>query len=804
MTTVVLQKPGLLFNGVDVMMDDVDPVYGYRIRVMAGETDFGNPDAVISEVQSQLQDGDLQRVDRYGNRQATLDLRIDAPDSPTPGAAVAAGQAAVELAAGFDGWAELEWTSPLAGAETSVMEMTSAVVGKTLNPTREINEALRIITVTIGARPHVRPKTPDVFVAPTVIGASTTPVDTGSSTTGWSMLSARPPAATNQVTDPTFTSGLSGWSKGTATEGLTNVGGALQATTAAAATGGSMYANSPLYPVTPGVRYYFGAAIERQSGTDLGGSAGPGPTGFLYRWFKSDGGQIGADASVIGWLAADTAAWFTTNAVAPAGATHLAVIPFTDKARYNTTPASLWFGKFRIHDAYVTDSDLGNFTGATPDTPAVNYAWTSTANASTSTATWTTPTIAVVAGAVKGSVYGRHDVTIRRTGTITMTSQPFIRIRGTASTFADRVTVADNGGAPLTPVSYRYNQVTGAYDITIQRPEGFTAVDVGLTRNTLPISTSSELFVAVDSIDITDNPFATGKVQTRQIEIGGTRRTELSLSVLGLNPASTTPIGLGGQVLVHSAAKGSDGRAKFLSVRTAATPAGASTDTAATSGSYNTLGTTGTVWSFPASLLLPGNYLAVASVRASNNNTNTLSVRALVDPAVGDNIYDPPTGYRTIPAVFAASAKWPQAATGAWTLLPLGLFRLPPADLEDPAATIGIEIFRGAAGAVDLDDIFLLNADVGQATLINTTISGGSYSAVRLDAPTVANGGSPAVWVGVANGPMLADPTRLQGFEPHEAAPGLLQVTSITPGCDSSRLAGESYRRYAHDTAAAA
>src|SRR5436309_2795378 len=123
--TVETQTAVLTLNGLDLLMDTPDPVNGYRIHALGDNFTWGDPEAIISSVQSQLQDGDLERIDRYGNRQASIHLQIDAPGSAVPGEAIAQGQAAIDMACRFTGWAELRWTSPLAGALTSVFELTS-------------------------------------------------------------------------------------------------------------------------------------------------------------------------------------------------------------------------------------------------------------------------------------------------------------------------------------------------------------------------------------------------------------------------------------------------------------------------------------------------------------------------------------------------------------------------------------------------------------------------------------------------------------------------------------------------------
>jgi hypothetical protein len=473
-------------------------------------------------------------------------------------------------------------------------------------------------------------------------------------------------------------------------------------------------------------------------------------------------------------------------------------------------------GTYAISRRWVTESTssagmmTGYFDGSTTATAARAFAWTGTANASTSTATWTAPALAVVSGTVQGTVYGRSSASIRRTGAITMSTLPYLRIRGTASAYSDGIIQIVDNGAKVADVyggavSYSYNALTGVYDILIYRPGGFTTVDVTFSRAAGTISPTAAMFVNVDQIDITDNPFASGKVQTRQISIGGSQRTELSLSVLGLDAAGTTPVPLGDQVLIHTAAAGTDPRAKFLSCRTAS-GLGGTADSSATGGVNSNVATlpSTTTFTFPASSLLPGNYLLVARLWMGILGTRTISFRGYVDPTTGDNAYDPPggTAWKTIPLTTTAAGGYPVLKQSTYGMLPLGVLRLPPADVQDSGATLNIQIAADSSG-VTLDDIWLLNADIGQTTLVNTAIAGpSSYSSVQLNAATVDTP-NPTVWFGVANSTSITDPTRLLGFEQHQAKPGLMQVSSVTPNCATSRLAGFYYRRYGHDVAPA-
>jgi hypothetical protein len=807
---VALQQPSLLLSNLNLMMHDIDPTIGAMVYALGDDMGFGDPEAVIAAIQSQLQDGDLERVDRYGNREALIPLAIEAPDADDIGDALARMAAELDAACRFDGWTELAYTPPLAGAATSVYEVTSATIATTFDDLEEMEQGCRYVTLSIHARPFPRTVDPITIDAPAAVGSNTTTVDSGGSTTGWSMLSTAPAALKNLVPNPSFEVNTTGWTAGSGSESLSRhayVGGegitgagSFKSIVIPVFGAVTCYENGPTFAVAADTSYALSVYIAANPTSSVDGSVTQ--IGLMYRWYNSSGTQIGGDHTVTATPHSTPYAFkrVSTVGVSPAGAATVRIYPFVkqDTSRGATS--------FETDAAMVSPATAvgAYFDGNTPDTAAITYSWDGTTNNSASTGTWTAPSLAVVAGAVKGTVYGRASASIRRNSTgitgVEMATLPYIRIKGTASAYSDgQVTVADDGGASLATTSYSYNSTTGAFEILINRASGFTNLDVTFARTGGTVSTTDGVFVAVDQIDITDNPFATGKTQTRQVAVYGSQRTELSLSILGLDAAGTTPVGLGDQVLVHTAAAGDDGRAKFLACRAAAGLAGTS-DTGAVSGAYNTLSTTAspTSFTFSASTLLTGNYMAYARVRCGTVGATELSFRAFVDPTVGDNVYDPVGGaWKTVPLTVVGTpsvAQWPQLFQSTWVLVPLGMLRLPPADVEDASATITVQIAR-ASVSVDVDDIFLCNTDVGQASILLTNISSGSYSAVRLDAATVDSPQEKA-WFGAANGTMLTEPARWAGGEQHTAGPGLLQVSTVTPGCATSRVSAHYYPRF--------
>jgi hypothetical protein len=801
-----LQDLDLILNSLALVMDD-PAAEGYLFEVSADGTEWGNPEAVIASIQSQLQDGSLESHDRDDNRQASIQLRISAPGSSQPGRAIALGQKALELACRWPSGQvrELRWTSPLAGAEVTVTEMTSATVGKAFDDEWDLGEVLhkeRRFTLTIHARPFVRGDVPATIAAPSVIGSTTTTVDSGSSTTGWSLLSTAPAATTNLITDPNVT-GLNGWAAGGGTTSLTYDGGLLA--TATQGTSDVGYVNSIPYTVAAGRAYQFGVnatAIDSWGTTPFGMSFG-----IMLRWYSDTAAsvQIGTDvnysalASATEGSSVDVA---TPVILAPAGALRVRLFPYTPRSPYR---AVRWRINTRWINECATSVDLrkGYFDGGTTDTPVITYAWTGTANASTSTAIWSAPTLTVVSGAVQASVYGRSAAVYRRNNTgitpAAMASLPYMRVRGTASAYSDgQVTVADNGGATITPDSYTYNQATGAYEILLKRAAGFANLDVSFARTSGTVSTTAGLFVNVDQIDITDNPFANGKVQSRQVQIYGSQRAELSLSVLGLDSVGTTPVALGEQVLVYTASAADDPRVKFAAVRALSSAVGSpTTDTTATSGFYNGSSTiaSGTYPKFtmPVTSLLPGTYDVYASIQATTAGTHTVSLRADQDAGL-DAVQ---TGaWQSVD--IATGSAWPQIPTSTWRLVPIGTVTVG----QNAVGTISLSLASSTGSQIRVDDLFMFHRSAGQLSLLDTKTATASFSAVRLDAATVTSP-KPAAWVGIANGTMMdaALAGRCQAFDQHKAEPGLLQIVTITPACATSRVSATYYERFAHDAA---
>jgi hypothetical protein len=396
--------------------------------------------------------------------------------------------------------------------------------------------------------------------------------------------------------------------------------------------------------------------------------------------------------------------------------------------------------------------------------------------------------------------------TLTRTATIAVDStRPYLLIKGKVRYrhdvtgnygYAGDISITAASGssfAPLTLINMQHNSTTGAFTALVQQNSSIDSLTVKLqTPSSFRVARYS-MWTAVDSITRTAGSTSgvfTGKVQSRQVQIYGSQRTELSLSVLGLDPAGSSPIALGAQTLIHTATAGSDGRSKFLGCRDASGATGV-VDIDAVTGVKTTLGTTAspTLFSFPASALIPGEYDLFASLKGSAG-PRTISYAAALDGAGSLNSADPPTGWYTAQVTAATTYR----------IIPLGSLMLPPAGIEDPNAIVTVKV--ASSSAVDLDEIWLAHRESGQVTLLDTNDPG--LSAVRLDAATLDRP-QPSAWVGVASdigtGAMMAAGVRIQAFDQHMAEQGLLQISTVTPGCSSSRVSASYFPRYAHDVA---
>lgn len=188
----VTSQPVELTWGALVLDAPVAPDVSWVCETLADGSSFGNPQALIEEIRSQLDDGSLSVVTGYGNREASFRLRLSAPDGPSLAAAEAAFFAEVQA----EQPAPLVYVPAALDAEETVLEVVHATFERDYSDDWDFEETTRLyryFTLTLTCLPSVRalnlteiPAIP----APVAPGspASYTMIDDCASTSGWSLL----------------------------------------------------------------------------------------------------------------------------------------------------------------------------------------------------------------------------------------------------------------------------------------------------------------------------------------------------------------------------------------------------------------------------------------------------------------------------------------------------------------------------------------------------------------------------------------------------------------------------------------
>lgn len=170
----------------------------YLIEASPDGTTWGNPQAVITSIQSRLQDGSLSAINSYDNRQIDLYLRVRSSTFDGLGAA----EAALTAEEQRDGYNTLTWTPSAALAVTSVFDVVTMVLDYDFDDQAE-NYYERHFVMKMACLPFPRSLTEVVATAAPNPGAGVTPtittVDNCSATTGWTGLASGNNAGTLNV-----------------------------------------------------------------------------------------------------------------------------------------------------------------------------------------------------------------------------------------------------------------------------------------------------------------------------------------------------------------------------------------------------------------------------------------------------------------------------------------------------------------------------------------------------------------------------------------------------------------------------
>jgi hypothetical protein len=161
----------------------------YLIEATADGTTWGNPEAVIAQVRSHLQDGSLAAVTSYNNREGVVQLRVKSRTY----AGLDAGGQALSNEQRVPGYSTLTWTPNVALAVPTVFDVVYSTLAWQFDDVAEATVGSRPMHRTFAATFELLPFGRDA-VATTV--QATTPVVTpptpttvsvadGSTTTGW-------------------------------------------------------------------------------------------------------------------------------------------------------------------------------------------------------------------------------------------------------------------------------------------------------------------------------------------------------------------------------------------------------------------------------------------------------------------------------------------------------------------------------------------------------------------------------------------------------------------------------------------
>lgn len=135
-------------NGSSLNLCGSEADGSWWLEAKAQGTDWGNPQAVITSIRSQLLDGSLGAITSYDNRTIPIRLRIVATDA----AALADGEAALMAALRWTGLGELIWTPPGPMGPPAVFEVVYGDPQFQFDDFGEL-QCHRVFIVTLTCRP---------------------------------------------------------------------------------------------------------------------------------------------------------------------------------------------------------------------------------------------------------------------------------------------------------------------------------------------------------------------------------------------------------------------------------------------------------------------------------------------------------------------------------------------------------------------------------------------------------------------------------------------------------------------------
>lgn len=174
----------LAWGAVDLLpTDEVTAELGYMIEASSDGTHWGNPQAVVTAIQSRLQDGSMATVDSYENREAPMFLRVTSDTF----AGLEAAEAALVAESQREGFNTLTWCPSVEFAAPSVFDVVYGILAFNFDDLTDVDME-RYFVATLTCLPFPRSATEVVATAeppPPAVETSANVAD-GTSTGGWS------------------------------------------------------------------------------------------------------------------------------------------------------------------------------------------------------------------------------------------------------------------------------------------------------------------------------------------------------------------------------------------------------------------------------------------------------------------------------------------------------------------------------------------------------------------------------------------------------------------------------------------
>lgn len=167
----------------------------FKLALLADGYEVGSPAAVVAAVESQLFDGDLEEITRYGNREMTFRVEISAAD----GESLAQGEKV--LAAQLGRANTIRWLPPVPPVEATIYDVVTSTMAVDTDGDADIDElrCVRVYEITCTCMPFGRSEFETITPALASGGGSTvtptvTVINDATSLTGWTATRDGAPA----------------------------------------------------------------------------------------------------------------------------------------------------------------------------------------------------------------------------------------------------------------------------------------------------------------------------------------------------------------------------------------------------------------------------------------------------------------------------------------------------------------------------------------------------------------------------------------------------------------------------------